>query len=275
MSHVSAGASTRESDDFAEKASTASAPFHELLTELACITSRCSKNLLSSPMEPSPLSLEVASEALSPLALRVTATRALTIDDLELDILQPWSYPYRLVRIAIRLPEEFASVVTTADWSESISCLMDNIVLTATLVARCDSSTGESLLRLPTVLRSSCTDSRYCRCMLVEIPLPAGVTLSPAAAITLTIVLVGSSIALRIPATGHVHTATCNHENAYKGAVWEAASAGDAAAVEAALAAGGSTEERDDEVRYLMWRSRIHRPLPHRSFCTAEVHRTA
>jgi len=72
---------------------------------------------------------------------------------------------------------------------------------------------------------------------------PAGITLRPGAAIALTVCIAGSPITLSIPATGHIHCATCNHKKAGQGAVWRAAYAGDAAALEAALAAGGSTEE--------------------------------
>lgn len=43
----------------------------------------------------------------------------------------------------------------------------------------------------------------------------------------------------------HVHSTACNHERSPEGAVWAAAFRGDAPALEAALAAGGSTEEID------------------------------
>jgi len=56
-------------------------------------------------------------------------------------------------------------------------------------------------------------------------------------------------VSCRIPAAGHIHCATCNHKKTRKGAVWQAAFDGDAAALEAALAAGASTEESDEEVR--------------------------
>jgi len=55
----------------------------------------------------------------------------------------------------------------------------------------------------------------------------------------------GSSITLRIPAMGHIHSAACNHDVTGKGNVRIAANAGDVAALEAALAAGGSTEDTD------------------------------
>jgi len=105
--------------------------------------------------------------------------------------------------------------------------------------------------RLETAVRASSDGPRHGRCVLIEIPVPAGITLRPGAAIALTVCIAGSSITLRIPATGHIHCATCNHKMAGKGAVWRAANAGDAAALEAALAAGGSTEEADAVRRHL------------------------
>lgn len=44
----------------------------------------------------------------------------------------------------------------------------------------------------------------------------------------------------------HTHSAACNHARAPVGAVWLAASRGDVAALEAALTAGGSTEELNE-----------------------------
>jgi hypothetical protein len=61
---------------------------------------------------------------------------------------------------------------------------------------------------------------------------------------------VRSYVTLRIPAAGHIHCATCNHKQAGAGAVWRAAHAGDADALEAALATGGSTEESSTVSRH-------------------------
>jgi len=98
-------------------------------------------------------------------------------------------------------------------------------------------------VRLETVVRVSIDGHRNDRCVLIEIPVPAGITLHLGAAIALTVCMPWSTITLSIPATGHIHCATCNHEKADIGDVWRAVDAGDAAALEAALAAGGSTEE--------------------------------
>jgi len=105
-------------------------------------------------------------------------------------------------------------------------------------------------MRLETAVRVSSDGPRHGRCVLIEIPVPAGITLRPGAAIALTVCIAGSSITLSIPAAGHIHCATCNHKKAGQGAVWRAANAGDAAALEAALAAGGSTEETDGVRRH-------------------------
>jgi len=63
-------------------------------------------------------------------------------------------------------------------------------------------------------VRDSSTDPRYGRCVLIEIPVPAGITLRPGAAISLSVSIAGSPITLRIPAAGHIHSATCNHKKA-------------------------------------------------------------
>jgi len=116
-------------------------------------------------------------------------------------------------------------------------------------------------MRLEPVVRVSSDGPRHARCVLIEIPVPTGITLRPGAAIALTVSIAGSPITLRIPAAGHIHCATCNHKREPKGAVWRAADAGDAAALEAALAAGGSTEEADEVWRH--WNRTLLALLPH------------
>jgi len=98
----------------------------------------------------------------------------------------------------------------------------------------------------PRYFGASCINPRHERCLLVEIPAPAGIAIRHGATITLRITIDGSSTSLRIPATGHIHNATCNHKTGQRGgAVWRAAKLNDTAALEAALAAG-STEETGD-----------------------------
>jgi len=70
------------------------------------------------------------------------------------------------------------------------------------------------------VVRVSSDGPRHARCVLIEIPVPTGVTLRPGAAISLTVSIAGSPITLRIPAAGHIHCATCNHKRqAYRGSM--------------------------------------------------------
>jgi len=118
----------------------------------------------------------------------------------------------------------------------------------ATLDLPGDATSRVRHVKLLTAVRDTCTSHRYSRCVVVEIPLPAGITLRPGAAVVLRVHIAGSPITLRIPAVGHIHTATCNHKKAGAGAVWRAAGNGDAAALETALAAGGSTEEKAVDV---------------------------
>jgi len=93
-------------------------------------------------------------------------------------------------------------------------CIIGNIdLITATLGAQ----------MLPTVIRGSCDDPRDSRCLLVEIPVPAGITLQSELTMALCVSISGSLITLNIPAVGHIHCATCNHKQEGKGAVWRAA----------------------------------------------------
>jgi len=134
-----------------------------------------------------------------------------------------------------------------SDWRATIECLIGNISVTAALKIPPSAveSTARTCMRLETAVRALSDGPRHSRCVLIEIPVPAGIPLRPGAAIFLTVCIFRSSTTLRIPAMGHIHCDTCNHEKAGKGAVWRAACSGDAAALEAALSAGGSTEETD------------------------------
>jgi len=164
------------------------------------------------------LSLETTSESPGcPLSLRVAAPRAINACDIELEIYQPWCSPFRLVRVAVRLPAEIASL-NSADFDAAMQCLILNMKAEATLEVpglAADSSgtsAAPNLTKLQTAVRASGTDPRYGRCVLVEIPVPAGITLRPGAAISLSVSIAGSPITLRIPAAGHIHSATCNHK---------------------------------------------------------------
>ena len=208
---------------------------------------RFSGDLLRAPQEPATLSLNATSEDFtSPLSLRIAAPRALNAADFTFEVSQPWCHPFRLVRVAARAPVE-CELLESSDRSAALQGLIDNMRVSGTL----EYPNSDAKLRtvgrgmLSPVARLSSDGPWHGPCVLIEIPVPAGITLYPGATISLTVSDAGSPITLRIPAAGHIHCATCNHAMADAGAVWRAACAGDAAAVEAALAAGGSTEEAD------------------------------
>jgi len=224
------------------------------LNELIGCVSRFRVDLLRAPLEPAPLSIDATSEAFaSPLSLQIAAPHALTSDGVTFEVSQPWCHPFRLVRLAARLPVEYESLEST-DWSAAIECFIGNMRLSAMLdipPSAAKLSARTTSMRLEPVVRVSSDGPRHARCVLIEIPVPTGVTLRPGAAISLTVSIAGSPITLRIPAAGHIHSDTCNHKSGPTGAVWRAADAGDAAALEAALAAGGSTEEADEVMEAL------------------------
>lgn len=224
-------------------------PDNERRTELARVTSTYGNILYHTPLEPSSLTLNTSPDVVSsPLSLRLSAPRAVAAKDLVLEVLQPFSYPFRMTRVVARLPVEYEWLAPD-DWTAAIMCILTNMTMNATL----DVPNGNDTTALETVARDASHDPCCVRCVLISIPIPTGITLFPGFGVHLRVSLAGSSTTLRIPATGHLHTAACNHNKAPKGAVWRATSAGDIAALEAALAGGGSTEEVD-QVRSRRWR---------------------
>jgi hypothetical protein len=222
---------------------------HQILTAVPRTGSRCelsdalspfSSGLLRVPLEPTVLSLEFAEKSSSTLGLRVAAPHALTF--VKMTAL-PWCEPFRLVRVNIRLSETFKlHELSSEDGASLTETVVDNAEIMATIemppiAAPAVDSLALSSRQLPCMVRC-CTDS-----VLIEIPVPAGTTLRPGAGIALSVTIAGSPVALRIPAMGHIHSATCNHSKQPRGRVYDAAEKGDACALEAALAAGCSTEE--------------------------------
>jgi len=60
------------------------------------------------PLEPVMLALNAISSLVeAPLALRIAAPRVATAGDVEIEVIQLFSYPHRLVRVAIGLPVEY------------------------------------------------------------------------------------------------------------------------------------------------------------------------
>jgi len=192
------------------------------LNELIGCVSRFRVDLLRAPLEPAPLSIDATSEAFaSPLSLQIAAPHALTSDGVTFEVSQPWCHPFRLVRLAARLPVEYESLEST-DWSAAIECFIGNMRLSATLDIPPSAAkrSARTSMRLEPVVRVSSDGPRHARCVLIEIPVPTGVTLRPGAAISLTVSIAGSPITLRIPAAGHIHSATCNHKRrAYRGSM--------------------------------------------------------
>lgn len=169
----------------------------------------------------------------SPLSFSVYAPGAVSAGDVSLEVTHRWQYPYRLVCVAVQLPAEYTAL-SNANWSDVVRCVEGNMDLTATLGAHL----------IPMVVRDFCDAPRYGRCVMIDIAVPAGITLRPNATIVLCVSIAGSPITLRIPAHGHIHTTSCNHNEEDRGFAWHAADKGDAATLKAELAAGCSTEQR-------------------------------
>lgn len=129
---------------------------------LAELLTQCSQDLLRLPLEPTSVSLGSSSEVVGyPLFLRVVAPRALTSADVELDVVTPWSYPFRLVRIQVKLRAE------SADWS-SLDYFISSSTVTATLdIPRGTTSSSFTSVKLQMVVRDTyCSDPRCRRCIL-------------------------------------------------------------------------------------------------------------
>lgn len=181
-----------------------------------------------------------------PLSLRIAAPRGLFVEDINFKVLQPWSYPHRLVRIAAHLPVEYESL-ESADRSAAIECFRGNLRIAASLDI--PPSAAESCMHTTLTLHSVArdfNDDPGNKCVLIDLPVPENTSLRDGASIVLTVSVAGCPTTLRIPAAGHIHSGTCNHRRVGSGAVLSAACAGDTTALRAALDAGGSTEEADD-----------------------------
>lgn len=200
------------------------------------------EELHNEPREPTALSL--TESLVGPLSARVVAPCVVSPHDVELKVVHPWCFPFRLVRVALR---------QRTDIGFAVEYLISNTTAEATLECPCEASplSGMSTWVLSKTLRTlmrceSAPSKSDARVLLVEIPVPTGITLRSGTVIFLLVCIAGAPFALRIPPAGHVHSAICNHRREAKwplGPVWMAARGGNTAALEAALAAGGSTEE--------------------------------
>lgn len=223
---------------------------HDPCSDLAERMHQCFERLLREPLELTTLMLKHRDTSLEfPLGAHVVAPRTLCTTDVELAVLHCWCEPFRLVRVVVCLPMDYSSL-DSADLGAATQCLIGNTATEATLQVPCDRTASNSgadsdpcIHKLQTVIHGSHGSG-----ILVNIPVPAGITLRPGSVITLFVSVAGSPKTLRIPATGHIHTTTCNHKRGRAKAVLKAAHAGNAAALERALVLGGSTEEFDEVV---------------------------
>lgn len=154
------------------------------LDELMGCVSRLRVDARRAPLEPQPLSLNATPDAFAcPLSLRIVAPRALTADDVTFDVTQPWCSPHRLVRIAVRAPVEYESL-ESADWSAAIQSFVGNMRLTANLdmPPKAAVSSARTHMRLETAVHVSSDSQKHGRCVLIEVPVPAGITLRPGSA---------------------------------------------------------------------------------------------
>jgi len=77
-------------------------------SELSRCLSQLGSELLRGHLEPLVLSLDAETGSCEcPLSLRIAAPRGLFVEDINFEVLQPLSYPHRLVRIAAHLPVEY------------------------------------------------------------------------------------------------------------------------------------------------------------------------
>jgi len=247
--------------------SAAETPCSGTLNELIGCVSRFRVDLLRVPLEPAPLSIDATSEA-SPVRSPCISPHhhALTSDVVTFEVSQRWCHPFRLARLASRLPAAYellrvyrtgllrssASLATYVCLPRSIFHIvrpnMQHVGRNVSLrggAFSLASADAQCSMRLQPVVSYRSDGPCHTRCVSIEIPVPIGITLCPGATIALIVSNAGSPITLRIPAASHIHCATCNHKKAREGDVWRAAHAGDVPALEAALAAGGSTEESD------------------------------
>lgn len=195
------------------------------------------------PIEPPIIYLQNPSSD-SPLAACVVAPPAINSSDVELVVPKPWCDPFRLLAVVVRLPAAFVSLDPDA---VAFQFALYNMAAEATLELPCSSTPafGSDNIQL-CALQTRIRDGGDGRSVQVDIAVPSDTSLSPAACVVVRVSFGGSPRTLRIPATGHIHTAICNHSRKPEGAVFEAARTRDVVALEAALAAGGSTEETEN-----------------------------
>jgi len=95
-------------------------------------------------------------------------------------VLQPWCTPFRLVRVAARLPAEY-DALGFAFWRAAVETFIDVMSSNATLEIPPSRSLAirTTNAELQTSVRATNDDLRNGRCVLIEIPVSAGITLHP------------------------------------------------------------------------------------------------
>jgi len=223
--------------------------FSDACRQIAETTSQLSEDLFRYPLEPTALSIDAIDGAYGcktpPLAMFVSSPEAMTVGDITLQIIQSFYDPFRLIRVSATLQVVCSSL-------EEISVATEYAIRNMTFEALLEvpgvvgSKIADLTYTLRTAVRDCSTDMHCDHSVLFEIPYPPGIALRPGAAAVLTLSLGGSAVSLRIPAIGHLHSASCNHRRVFTGAMCHAAALGNTVALKASLRTGGSTEEVDN-----------------------------
>ena len=205
------------------------------IIQLVDATSMYHEHLMRGPVQPTTLSLQMTSDG-DALGLRVVAPDAWTA---AAAVVRRWVAPYHRACASLPLADEYRELHDAAEVEVARRAAMVNAAPYATLEVPCHACKHPHIVthELHTSMRSG-----EGHCVEISMPVPTHVLL-PGAAVILRVTVDGVRVALRIPAAGHIHSTSCNHKRIDEGTVWVAAYAGDLVALDAALAAGGSTEE--------------------------------
>ena len=179
---------------------------------------------------------EGLAEAATCLGTTVVTSKAIDVGGLVLFACRRWTYPFRLAEATL-----YPTVVsgTAYETLMSLRSLFGNLHVTAELA-------GMKLLPVVIIEGPSTASSPPPAFVRLRFSVPANSHVRAQSIITVRVFIHGSGsepLFITIPASGHFHSATCNHASSPKGAVFAAAASGDIPALEAALDAGGSTEE--------------------------------
>ena len=103
------------------------------LSEVRAFLSTRPQELLRTPYEPTALCLASSDVSIGrPLGSFIAAPGPLTAQDVQLEVVQRWSFPFRLVRVGVRLPDDYTSL-NAAEVIAAIQSLVGNTSLGAML----------------------------------------------------------------------------------------------------------------------------------------------